>query len=119
MQKKLVSERPDVVRRIVNATMQGIRLCVLQQALCVSNFVKINPTFKFNESMADFDLFLNFDLGLPFNNTKRVASMTALQLGWHDQEEVAELVAFAKEMYNTPLGLTPEFVYTNQFVEQP
>ncbi len=119
VQKKLVSDHPDVVRGIVNATMQGMRFCVLEPALCVADFVKANPTFKFDESLADFDLFINFTLGPPFNNATRVTQLTALQLGWHDQKEVAQLVEFAKVMYDASAELSPESVYTNQFVEQP
>jgi ABC-type nitrate/sulfonate/bicarbonate transport system substrate-binding protein len=119
VQKKLVSDRPDVVKRIVNATMQGMRFCVLEPASCAADFVRINPTFKLNETLQDFGLFINFDLGPPFNNPSRVANLTALQLGWHDQKEVVQLVEFAQEIYNVPAELSPESVYTNQFVEQP
>jgi NitT/TauT family transport system substrate-binding protein len=119
VQKKLVSDRPDVVKRIVNATMQGMRFCVLQPASCAADFVKVNPTFQFNETLQDFRIFINFTLGPPFNNPSRVANLTALQLGWHDPKEVAQIVEFAKEMYNASAEPSPESIYTNQFVEQP
>jgi NitT/TauT family transport system substrate-binding protein len=119
VQKKLVSDRPDVVKRIVNATMQGMRFCVLEPASCAADFVKVNPTFEFNETLDDLGFFINFDLGPPFNNHDKMTNLTALQLGWHDPKEVAQIVEFAKETYSVSAELSPESVYTNQFVEQP
>jgi ABC-type nitrate/sulfonate/bicarbonate transport system substrate-binding protein len=119
VQKKLVSEHPDIVKEIVNASMQGIRFCVLEREPCVADFVKANPTFKFNESLSDLGLLINFTLGPPFDDPSRVANLTALQLGWHDKSEIAQIIEFAKEIYNLPTELSPQSFYTNQFVEQP
>jgi ABC-type nitrate/sulfonate/bicarbonate transport system substrate-binding protein len=119
VQKKLVMDNPDIVRRIVNATMQAMRFCVIEPATCMSDFVKANPTFNFTESLADFHLFIDVDLGPPFNDPESVVALTALQLGWHNPKEMAQIVEFAKQMLGISLELSPESVYTNQFVVQP
>jgi len=119
VQKILVMDNPDVARRIVNATMNAIRFCVLDPATCISDFVKVNPSFNFTKSLGDFHMFIQVDLGPPFNDPKNVTTLTALQLGWHDPKEMVQIVDLAKEMFGLSPELNPESVYTNQFVQQP
>jgi len=116
VQRNLVDNHPDVVQGIVNATMTGLRFCILETIPCVADFIKVNPTFDFDVSVADLHLHLNYTFGMPFSDPNKVQKLTPLQLGWRDPESAQQIIQLAGQMYQTS-GIDPNSVYTNQFVE--
>jgi ABC-type nitrate/sulfonate/bicarbonate transport system substrate-binding protein len=116
VQKSLVANRPDIVRAIVNATMNGIRFCILETARCAADFVKVYPTFEVNKVLGDNRLLINVLYGPPFNDTDAVRKLSALQLGWHDPPEIARIVQLAEDIFGFA-KIDVNTLYTNQFVE--
>jgi NitT/TauT family transport system substrate-binding protein len=117
VQKGLVDNHPDVVKGIVNATMTGIRFCIMDTPRCVADLIRVNPTFDFDIALADMRAHWNYTFGPPFNDPSKVQTLSPLQLGWHDPRSVSEIVQLAEEIYQTS-GIDPNSVYTNQFVAE-
>ena len=118
VQESLVDDHPDVVKSIVNATMTGIRFCILQTTRCVADLVRAQPNFDYDTALADTLAHWNYTWGPPFNDPEKVRTMTPLQLGWQDPNSVPEIVQLAEQIFNVS-GVNPNSVYTNQFVEPP
>lgn len=116
VQKDLVTKRPEIVKAIVNSTMNGIRFCILQTARCAADFVKVYPTFNADKVLADNRLLINVLYGSPFNDTNAVNKLSALQLGWHDPTEIARIVQLAEDIFGFA-EIDANTIYTNQFVE--
>lgn len=118
VQQSLVDNHPEVVRAIVNATMTGIRFCILDLRGCIADLIKEQPQFDFNIALSENQAFFDTAMGVPFNDTSKVQNLTALQLGWQDPATMSQVVQLAEQIYNIS-GIAPNSVYTNQFVEQP
>jgi len=118
VQKSLIDNDPDVVQAIVNATMTGVRFCVLHTPSCVADLIRAFPNFNYDVSLADTLAHWNYTWGPPFNDTRKVQSLTPLQLGWQDPGTVAQVVQLAEQIYHVS-GIDPNTVFTNQFVEAP
>jgi len=119
VQTRLVHDHPDVVRAIVNATLEGVKFCIIDTAQCVADFVKVNPTFSYEETLETMELTWNLTYGPPFNDRTRVQNLEALQLGWHDPSKVAEEVALAEEAFGITASIDVNSIYTNEFVKPP
>jgi ABC-type nitrate/sulfonate/bicarbonate transport system substrate-binding protein len=118
VQGTLINDHPDVVRAIVNATMTGIRFCILETTSCVADLVRAQPNFDYDTALLNTRAHWNSTWGPPFNDPEKVKSMTALQLGWQDPSSVPTIVELAEEAFGVS-GIDPNSVYTNQFVEPP
>lgn len=119
VQKSLADSHPDWVKGIVNATMSGIKFCVLNSALCVADFIKVNPTFKFADALATVQLMWNYSYGPPFNDPTRVKQLTPMQLAWRDPAQVSGIVQLAQEVFSASGNTDPNTLYTNQFAQSP
>jgi NitT/TauT family transport system substrate-binding protein len=118
VQKNLIDNHPDVVKAIVNATMTGIRFCILDTPRCVADLIRAYPNFNYDIALADTLAHWNYTWGPPFDDTLKVQSLTPLQLGWQDPGTVAQVVQLAEQIYHVS-GIDPNTVFTNQFVEAP
>lgn len=119
VQKSLIDNHPDVVKGIVNATMSGIKFCILNTPLCVADFIKVNPTFDYSSSLDDMNLEWNFTYGPPFNDPVKVQQLTPFQLAWQDPAQVAGVVQLAQQVFGATGNIDPSTVFTNQFAQQP
>jgi NitT/TauT family transport system substrate-binding protein len=118
VQENLVGNHPDIVKRIVNATMTGIRFCILETPRCVADLIRAQPNFDYDIALADTLAHWNYTWGPPFNDTSKVQRLTPLQLGWQDPGSIPQIVELAEQVYGTS-GIDPSSIYTNQFVEPP
>jgi len=119
VQKSLIDSRPDVVKAIVNATMSGVKFCVINTALCVADFIKINPTFQFAGSYATMLLDWNFSYGAPFNDVTKVKQLSPLQLAWREPAQVTGVIQLAQEVFGATGNIDPSTIFTNQFAQHP
>ena len=119
VQKTLVDNHPEWVKGIVNATMTGIKFCVLNSALCVADFIKVNPTFKFSDALASVQLMWNYSYGPPFNDPAKVKQLSPLQLAWREPSQVTGIVQLAQEVFGVSSNTDPNTLYTNQFAQHP
>lgn len=118
VQKTLVDSHPDVVEGIVNATMTGIKFCILETSRCIADLVRAQPNFNYDTALADTLAHWNYTWGPPFNDPSKVNTLTPLQLGWQDPATITQVVKLAEQVLNVS-GIDPNSVYTNQFVEPP
>src|SRR5208283_4650462 len=95
VQKSLGDPRPQVDEAIVNATLSGVKFCIVNTALCVADFIKVKPTFQFPDSFATMQLDWNFTYGPPFNDLAKVKQLSPLQLAWRDPSQVTGVVQLA------------------------
>ena len=121
VQKTLVDNHPEWVKGIVNATMTGIKFCVLNSALCVADFIKVNPTFKFSDALASVQLMWTNSYGPPFNDPAKVNSQLSTPTS------MERTIAKSRALVQPGAGkcsafqatLDPNTLYTNQFAQHP
>jgi ABC-type nitrate/sulfonate/bicarbonate transport system substrate-binding protein len=119
VQKSLADNHPQVVQAIVNATLSGVKFCIVNTALCVADFIKVNPTFQFPDSFATMQLDWNFTYGPPFNDLAKVKQLSPLQLAWRDPAQVTGVVQLAQEVFGATGNIDPNTLFTNQFAQHP
>jgi NitT/TauT family transport system substrate-binding protein len=118
VRKQLVTVHPDVVKAIVNSTMNGFRFCILETRQCAADFVNQYPAFDADQVFSQNQVLVNVWFGYPFNDTTVLRTLNVLQLGWHDPVEMARVVTLAEEVYGFS-QVDAASLYTNQFVEPP
>lgn len=116
VQKALVQNHPDVVKAIVNATLNGYYLCIKNPQRCAQDFVNINASFDYNGTFSDWQSSLIFEVGY---NATTIGNLTPLKFGWMNATTVQGIVKASTQIFNLTRSVDPTTLYTNQFVQQP
>jgi len=116
MQKKLVTNDPTVAGGITNATLWGYWFCIKNPDQCAKDFVALNPNYNFTSVDSDWRSALVDEIGY---NATTIDSMNALQFGYINGTQVANIVQLTTKLYNITTPIDPSTLYTNQFTQAP
>ena len=119
VQKTFAQSHPDIVQRIVNATMTGYKFCLLNSEKCIQDFDNIMQGRDYESTLLEWQWSLKTDL-VPNVPLDKVASTSPLQLGYINSTQVTNLFKMAQQLYKIDTTkIDPSTIYTNQFVQQP
>ena len=79
VQDNLVNNDPAVARAITNATLYGYIWCIKNPGPCAQDFVNINPSFNYTQTLQEWDSALTFEIGW---NATTQGNLTPLQWGY-------------------------------------
>jgi NitT/TauT family transport system substrate-binding protein len=116
MQQNLVSKDPAVARAITNATLYGYYYCIKNPDPCAQDFVNINPSFNYTQTLAEWQSALTFEVGY---NATTIGSLTALQYGYLNPSTASSIVSLAANLQGVTANISPTSLYTDQFVQPP
>ena len=119
VQKTFAQSHPDIVQRIVNATMTGYKFCVLNSEKCIQDFVNIMQGRDYQATILEWQWSMKTDL-VPNVPLEKIANTNPLQLGYINRTEVSDLFKTVQQAYKIDTTkIDPTSLYTNQFVQPP
>lgn len=107
----LLREKPDLVRRFVRATFEGIHWAIKNPEKAFDMYMKRNP--EQDREKARGEWLTGIDM---FGDVAKKAK-TPLQLAWMDPAKVKRTVDVIGELYQLESPVKLEEVYTNRFAE--
>lgn len=116
MQQSLISKDPRVAGAITNATLWGYWFCIKNPDQCAMDFVKQNPNYNFTSVDSDWKSALVDEVGY---NVTTIGNWNALQFGYINGTQVANIVNLTTKLYNITAQVNPSSLYTNQFTQAP
>lgn len=116
MQQNLVNNDPAVARAITNATLYGYYYCIKNPGPCSQDFVNINPSFNYTQTLAEWQSALIFEVGY---NATTLGTLTPLQYGYIPSATASNIVTLAAQIQGVTANISPTSLYTDQFVQAP
>jgi len=116
MQQSLVTNNPSLARGITNATLWGYWFCIKNPDQCARDFVTLNPNYNDTSVASDWKSALVDEVGY---NATTIGNWNALQFGYINGTQVANIVQLTSKLYNITTTIDPSTLYTNQFTEVP
>jgi NitT/TauT family transport system substrate-binding protein len=116
MQNNLVKNDPTIARAITNATLWGYWFCIKNPEKCSQDFVNINPSFNYTQTLAEWQSSLIYEVGY---NATTLGTLTPLQYGYINPATATNIVNLAVQVQGLNATLSATSLYTDQFVQQP
>jgi NitT/TauT family transport system substrate-binding protein len=107
--KDMVAENPDLVQRMVTATLESVQACLDDRAACTKALVDYNSQLADTEEMVRKQLDVSLDILYSPNNTDKC-------LGLNVPADWAGVLDLMKTYLSFETTMTPEDFYTNQFI---
>lgn len=108
----LVREKPDLVRRFVSATFEGVYWAIKNPEKAFDMYMKRNPEQDREKAWGEW--MTGIDM---FGDVAKKAK-TPLQLAWMDPAKVKRTIDVIGELYKLESPVKPEEIYTNRFAER-
>ena len=110
---KTIEQRPDVVRRFVQATLESLQWSARNPEQAVDLLIQANPHLKREPTLAGFTAVL--EACIPRGRT----ASNALSLGWFDNGRIQKTVDVVREAFALTQTVEPGTLYTNAYVAKP
>jgi NitT/TauT family transport system substrate-binding protein len=110
---RTIEQRPDVVKRFVQATLESVQWAARNPEQAVDHLVQANPHLKKPAMLADLNRIL--EVSIPRART----AANPLHLGWIDEARLQLTIDMMREAYELKTPLEPRTLYTNDFVAKP
>jgi NitT/TauT family transport system substrate-binding protein len=107
--KDMVTENPDLVQRMVNATLESVEACLADRPACAQALVDYNSQLADTFEMVSKQLDVSLDILYSPNNTDKILGLNVPA----DWESVLQL---QKEYQDLQTDMTADQLYTNEFV---
>jgi NitT/TauT family transport system substrate-binding protein len=104
-----VKNNPDLVQRMVNATLESIQACLDDREACAKALVDYNAQLADTETMVRKQLDVSLDILFSPNNKNKC-------LGMNVPEDWAGVLELKKQYQGLETDMTADMFYTNQFV---
>lgn len=107
--KDMVANNPDLVQRMVNATLESVQACLDNREACAQALVDYNAQLTDSFDMVKKQLDVSLDILFSPNNTEKILGLNVPA----DWESVLEL---QKQYQDLVTDMTADQLYTNDFV---
>jgi len=108
--EKMLNERPDVIRRFLEATFRAMRETIIHPREAVITMQKFIPEIDVEKVLSMLDVAIKFQF---FSQNS-----LAHGLGWIDQDRMKASVDLINTYFDIPRELTPEEMYTLDLLPQ-
>ena len=108
MQQSLVTNNPSLARGITNATLWGYWFCIKNPDQCARDFVTLNPNYNDTSVASDWKSALVDEVGY---NATTIGNWNALQFGYINGTQVANIVQLTSKLYNITTTIDPSTLY--------
>lgn len=107
--KDMVAENPDLVQRMVSATLESVQACLDDREACTKALVDYNSQLADTEEMVRKQLDVSLDILYSPNNTEKC-------LGLNVPADWTNVIDLMKTYLEFETTMAPEDFYTNQFI---
>jgi NitT/TauT family transport system substrate-binding protein len=107
--KDMVAENPDLVQRMVDATLESVAACDADRAACTLALVDYNSQLADTETMVRKQLDVSLDILFSPNNTDKC-------LGLNVPADWTNVIDLMKTYLEFETDMAPEDFYTNEFI---
>ena len=107
--KDMVAENPDLVQRMVTATLESVQACLDDREACTKALVDYNSQLADTETMVRKQLDVSLDILYSPNNKDQC-------LGLNVPEDFAGVIDLMKQYLEFETTMAPEDFYTNEFI---
>ena len=107
--KDMVKDNPDLVQRMVDATLESVQACLDDREACTLALVDYNSQLADTETMVRKQLDVSLDILFSPNNTIKC-------LGWNVPADWESVIELQKKYLDFETTMTPDQFYTNQFI---
>lgn len=107
----LIREKPDLVRRFVRATYEGVQWALQNPEKAFEMYMKRNPEQDKEKAWGEWTT------GIDMFGAVAKRAKTPLQLAWMDPAKVKKTVEVVGEFYALESPVKPGDIYTNEFAE--
>lgn len=105
----MVENNPDLVQRMVNATLESVEACLADREACAQALVDYNSQLADTFEMVSKQLDVSLDILYSPNNTDQI-------LGLNVPEDWESVLQLQKEYQDLQTDMTADQLYTNDFV---
>jgi NitT/TauT family transport system substrate-binding protein len=105
----MVNDNPDLVQRMVSATLESVEACLNDREGCTQALVDYNSQLADTEDMVRKQLDVSLDIVYSPNNTEQC-------LGWNVPADWESVIELQKTYLALETNMTADEFYTNQFV---
>jgi NitT/TauT family transport system substrate-binding protein len=105
----MVKDNPDLVQRMVDATLESVQACLDNRDACTQALVDYNSQLADTETMVRKQLDVSLDILYSPNNTIKC-------LGWNVPADWQSVIDLQKQYLDFQTTMTPDQFYTNQFI---
>ncbi len=116
VQKRLVTEHPEVASAIALANSEAAQYCVINPEQCIKDYVAANAGVNYDNALAEWKA--DISDGSEWDPAA-TAKMTPAQFGYFDADLVAKTVPELEELFSMKTKFDPTTLYTNQFMAPP
>jgi NitT/TauT family transport system substrate-binding protein len=110
---KTIEERPDVVKRFVQATLESLQWSARNPEQAVDLLIQANAHLQRALTLAGFTAVL--EACIPRSRT----ATSAVSLGWFDNARVQKTIDAVREAFELTQTVDSERLYTNAYVAKP
>lgn len=110
---KTIEQRPDVVRRFVQATLESLQWSAKNPEQAVDHLIQANAHLQRTPTLAGFTAIL--EVCIPRGRT----ASSALSLGWFDNGRIQKTIDVVREAFGLTQTIEPGALYTNAYVAKP
>jgi NitT/TauT family transport system substrate-binding protein len=107
--KDMVKDNPDLVQRMVDASLESVQACMDNREACVKALVDYNSQLADTETMVSKQLDVSLGILYSPNNTTKC-------LGLNVPADWTNVIELQKQYLAFETQMTPEEFYTNQFI---
>lgn len=110
---KTIEQRPDVVKRFVQATLESLQWSAKNPEQAVDHLIQANAYLQRAPTLAGFAAVL--EACIPRGRT----AGNALSLGWFENGRVQQTIDAVREAFGLTQTVEPGVLYTNAYVAKP
>ncbi len=110
----MINQHSDIVKGVVQATMQSLLQAVQHPEDAVASLVKYNPQLSASGQLADFESYVTNTMPAGVNQTAN-----PLTLGWIEPQKMNATMTTMAQGYGIENPPAATSLYTNEFVQSP